>query len=56
MLLPTSIYWKDLETMINPVAMGTLHVQTMSSLYHDLVEETGLYRQIADSVSGTGHL
>lgn len=30
--------------MINPVAMGTLRVQTVASLYHDLVEETGLFR------------
>lgn len=54
-MLPTSIYWKDLETMINPVAMGALSVHTVASLYHDLVEETGLFRQIANSGSGTGN-
>lgn len=40
--------------MTNSVAMSTLNVQTMASLYHDLVEETELFREIiiADSRSG----
>lgn len=42
--------------MTNPLAISTLNVQIVASTYHDLVEEIGLFGEIADSRSGEGNI
>lgn len=49
---PSSIHWNDLETLTKSLAISTLNVQTVASKYHEILEETGLFGEIANSRSG----
>lgn len=42
--------------MTNPLAISTLNVQIVASTHHGIIEEIGLFGEIADSRSGEGNM
>lgn len=53
---PSSVIWKGLETMTNPVAMSIYSIQIVVLKYHFLLKATGASGAMADCRSMEGNI